>query len=107
MGRVTYIEFDGTPHTIELEDGASLMSGAVSNGIPGIDADCGGNCACATCHVHVDAKWTAEIGPPASESESELLQLAPDVRPDSRLSCQISMRAELDGVVVHLPEGQH
>ena len=106
MGRVTYIQFDGTPHTIELEDGATLMSGAVSNGVPGIDADCGGNCACATCHVHVDERWTGAVGPPASEAEGELLQLAPDVRPDSRLSCQIKMRAELDGVVVHLPEGQ-
>jgi ferredoxin, 2Fe-2S len=57
--------------------------------------------------VHVDANWTATVGPPASEAEDELLQLAPDVRPDSRLSCQIKMRAELDGVVVHLPEGQH
>ena len=107
MGRVTYIEFDGTPHTIELDEGSSLMSGAVANGIPGIDADCGGCCACATCHVHVDARWAPVVGPPASESENELLQLAPDVRPDSRLSCQIKMRAELDGVVVHLPEGQH
>jgi 2Fe-2S ferredoxin len=107
MGRVTYIEFDGTPHTIELDEGSSLMSGAVANGIPGIDADCGGCCACATCHVHVDARWAAVVGPPASESENELLQLAPDVRADSRLSCQINMRADLDGVVVHLPEGQH
>jgi 2Fe-2S ferredoxin len=107
MGRVTYVQFDGTPRTIELEEGASLMSGAVANGVRGIDADCGGSCACATCHVHVDANWTAVVGPPASEAEDELLQLAPDVRPDSRLSCQIKMRAELDGVVVHLPEGQH
>jgi 2Fe-2S ferredoxin len=107
MGRVTYVQFDGTPRTIELEEGASLMSGAVANGVPGIDADCGGSCACATCHVHVDAAWTAVVGLPASEAENELLQLAPDVRPDSRLSCQIKMRAELDGVVVHLPEGQH
>ena len=107
MGRVTYIEFDGTPHTVELDEGASLMSGAVSNGVRGIDADCGGNCACATCHVHVDAEWTTTVGPPASEAEAELLQLAPDVRPDSRLSCQVKMRADLDGVVVHLPEGQH
>jgi 2Fe-2S ferredoxin len=107
MGRVTYIRFDGTPHTIELDEGQSLMSGAVANGIPGIDADCGGSCACATCHVHVDEKWTAVVGPPASEAEGELLQLAPDVRPDSRLSCQVRMSAELDGVVVHLPEGQH
>jgi 2Fe-2S ferredoxin len=107
MGRVTYIEFDGTSHTIDLEEGASLMSGAVANGIPGIDADCGGSCACATCHVHVDSAWAATTGGPASEAEAELLQLAPEVRETSRLSCQIKMRAELDGIVVHLPEAQH
>jgi len=107
MGRVTYVEFNGERHSIEIEDGVSLMQGAVGNGIPGIDADCGGSCACATCHVHVDPAWTAQVGPPASEAESELLQLAPEVAADSRLSCQIKMRRELDGVVVHLPEAQH
>ena len=107
MGRVTYIEFNGTAHTIELPEGDSLMNGAVSNGIRGIDGDCGGSCACATCHVHVDPSWTTKVGPPASDIEAELLQLAPDVGTDSRLSCQIKMSAEIDGVVVHLPEGQH
>jgi len=107
MGRVTYIQFDGTRQNIELEEGASLMQGAIANGIRGIDADCGGSCACATCHVHVDAAWTDAVGPPASESEAELLQLAPEVKDDSRLSCQIKMRPDLDGVVVHLPEAQH
>ena len=107
MGRVTYIQYDGTAHTVTVEDGESLMSGAVSNGISGIDADCGGSCACATCHVHVDAAWTARVGGPGSEAEAELLQLAPEVRDDSRLSCQIAMRPELDGVIVHLPEAQH
>jgi len=107
MGRVTYIQFDGTAHTVTVDEGESLMSGAVSNGIRGIDADCGGSCACATCHVHVDAAWTAAVGGPATEAEAELLQLAPEVRDDSRLSCQITMRPELDGVIVHLPEAQH
>jgi 2Fe-2S ferredoxin len=92
---------------VELEDGISLMQGAVANGIAGIDADCGGSCACATCHVHVAPEWTALVGPPASDSEMELLQLAPEVAADSRLSCQIKMRPELDGVIVHLPEAQH
>jgi 2Fe-2S ferredoxin len=107
MRRVTFIEFDGTAHTVALEDGDSLMRGAVSNGVPGIDADCGGECACATCHVHVDSAWTTRVGAPSSEAEAELLQLAPEVRIESRLSCQIKMRPELDGVVVHLPEAQH
>jgi ferredoxin, 2Fe-2S len=107
MGRVTYVQFDGTPQTIELEDGASLMSGAVANGIRGIDADCGGSCACATCHVHVAPDWTRAVGGPATEGEAELLQLAPEVKEDSRLSCQIKMRPDLDGIVVHLPEAQH
>jgi 2Fe-2S ferredoxin len=107
MGRVTYIGHDGTAHTLELVDSMSLMEGAISNGIPGIDADCGGNCACATCHVHVAAAWLARVGPPATAAEAELLQLAPEVRPDSRLSCQIKMREELDGIIVHLPEAQH
>ena len=107
MGRVTYIQFDGTRNTIELPDGDSLMSGAIANGIRGIDADCGGSCACATCHVHVDEQWVAAVGGPATEAEAELLQLAPEVKEDSRLSCQIKMRPDLDGVVVHLPEAQH
>jgi 2Fe-2S ferredoxin len=107
MGRVTYIEFDGTVHTVEVEDGASLMSGAVANGVPGIDADCGGSCACATCHVHVHPEWTSSVGGPATEAEGELLQLAPEVRDSSRLSCQIKMSAALDGIIVHLPEAQH
>jgi 2Fe-2S ferredoxin len=107
MGRVTYIQYDGASHTVEVPEGESLMTGAVSNGIRGIDADCGGSCACATCHVHIDSTWMQAVGGPASEAEAELLQLAPEVREDSRLSCQIKMRADLDGVVVHLPEAQH
>jgi 2Fe-2S ferredoxin len=107
MGRVTYIQHDGTAHTLDVADGTSVMEGAVSNGIKGIDGDCGGACSCATCHVHVDAAWTARVGPPASEAEAEMLQLAPEYRPDSRLSCQIKMRAELEGLIVHLPESQH
>jgi ferredoxin, 2Fe-2S len=104
---VTYIEFTGAAHTVEVENGDSLMRGALANGIPGIDADCGGECACATCHVHVDSAWTPTVGSPSSEAEAELLQLAPEVSNTSRLSCQIKMRPELDGVVVHLPEAQH
>lgn len=107
MGRVTYIEHGGKTHVVELADGTSLMEGAIANGVRGIDGDCGGGCSCATCHVHVDPAWTTRVGPPASEPEAEMLQLAPEFRPDSRLSCQIKMRAELDGIIVHLPESQH
>ena len=106
MGRVTYIEFDGTQRVVELADGTSLMQGALANGVRGIDGDCGGSCACATCHVHVAAPWSEIVGPPASEIESELLQLSADAAPDSRLACQIKMRSELDGVVVHVPQFQ-
>lgn len=107
MGRVIYIEFDGTKRAVDLDDGVSLMEGAITNGIRGIDGDCGGHCACATCHVHVDAAWSEIVGPTASEEESELLQLSAEVAPDSRLACQVKMRSELDGVVVHVPEFQH
>ena len=107
MGRVTYVEHDGTAHTLELAEGTSLMEAAVANGVRGIDGDCGGCCSCATCHVHVAASWTGRVGPPASAGEAEMLQLAPEFRPDSRLSCQIKMHAELDGLIVHLPEAQH
>jgi 2Fe-2S ferredoxin len=106
MGRVTYLEFDGTAHAVELENGISVMEGAVRNGIPGIDGDCGGMRACATCHVHVVPDWEKIVGGPGDE-ENELLDLAPERDSASRLSCQIIMSAELDGVVVQMPEGQH
>ena len=107
MGRVTYVEHNGTEHAIDLEEGLSVMEGAVSNGIPGIDADCGGQCACATCHVHLPPEWLARIGGPHSEQEDELLELAPERNEGSRLSCQIMMSPEIDGLVVHMPEAQH
>lgn len=107
MGRVTYVEHNGAEHVIELADGLSVMEGAVSNGIPGIDADCGGQCACATCHVIIPPEWLAKTGGPASEQEDELLELAPERHDNSRLSCQITMSPELDGLIVHMPEAQH
>jgi 2Fe-2S ferredoxin len=106
MGRVTYIEYDGTRHTVELPDGTTLMMGAVENGIPGIDGDCGGCAACGTCHVHVHADWLGAVGP-ASDAERDMLQFADGAGEDSRLACQIRMRGELDGIIVHLPESQH
>ena len=106
MPRVTYIEFNGTEHIVEANSGDSLMETAVSNEVPGIDADCGGGCACATCHVYVDDAWLAQTGE-ASPMETSMLQLAEGVGDNSRLSCQISLNESLDGLVVKMPESQH
>ncbi|MCB4820500.1 2Fe-2S iron-sulfur cluster-binding protein [Roseicella aerolata] len=106
MPHVTYIEHNGTEHRIELEEGLSVMRGAVDNGVPGIDADCGGECACATCHVYVEEPWLAKTGTP-DEQEASMLSFAATAQPNSRLSCQITMSAALDGLVVRLPEAQH
>ena len=99
MPQVTYIEHDGTEHRIEVEDGLSVMRGAVDNGVPGIDADCGGQCACATCHVFVDEAWLARTGGKGEQEES-MLSFAATAQPNSRLSCQIEMTAALDGLRV-------
>ena len=108
MPKVTYIEYDGTPHEVEVPVGLSVMRGAVDNNVPGIDADCGGECACATCHVYVDPAWLDLIGTPEPGSqEASMLSFAAVAEPNSRLSCQIPMREELDGLVVRMPEGQH
>jgi 2Fe-2S ferredoxin len=108
MANVTYIEFDGTAHEIDVPIGSSVMCGAVDNNVPGIDADCGGECACATCHVYVDAAWLKKTGLPGPESqEANMLSFAAVAQPDSRLACQIKMTEELAGLVVRMPEGQH
>jgi len=104
--KVTYIENSGKVHTIEVAEGWSLMEGAVKHLIPGIDADCGGACACATCQVYVAPEWEERL-PPKSEMEETMLDFAPDVRPESRLSCQLRMTADLDGIVLKLPKTQH
>ena len=106
MPQVTYIEHNGTEHRIELEAGQSVMQGAVNNNIPGIDADCGGECACATCHVYVEGDWLPRTGTPG-EQEASMLSFAATAQPNSCLSCQIRMSEELDGLVVRLPEAQH
>ncbi len=106
MSKITYIEHNGTAHTIEVRNGLSVMEGAVKNNIPGIDADCGGACACATCHVYVDAAWTEKTGK-ASSMEESMLDFAADVEPNSRLSCQIKVTDALDGLIVRMPENQH
>lgn len=108
MPKVTYIEHDGTEHLVEVPPGLSVMRGAVSNNVPGIDADCGGECACATCHVYVDPQWLALTGMPQPDSmEASMLSFAAAAEPSSRLSCQITMTETLDGLVVRMPEGQH
>ena len=106
MPQVTYIEHNGTEHRIELEPGKSVMQGAFDNGIPGIDADCGGECACATCHVYVQEPWLARTGTPG-EQEASMLSFAATKQDNSRLSCQIPMTEALDGLVVRMPEAQH
>lgn len=106
MAKITYIEHDGTEHVVDVPTGLSVMEGAVNNMIPGIDADCGGACACATCHVYVDEKWLDKIEP-KEDMEQTMLDFAPEVHENSRLSCQIKVTEELDGLVVRLPESQH
>ncbi|GGE00851.1 (2Fe-2S) ferredoxin [Polymorphobacter glacialis] len=106
MAHVTYIEFNGTPHTVDVADGVSLMEGALQNGVPGIDGDCGGNAACATCHVYVADGWMGKIGE-RSESEEAMLDLADGLQENSRLACQIFASDGLEGLVVSMPESQH
>lgn len=106
MAKITYVEHDGTEHVVDVADGLSIMEGAVNNMIPGIDADCGGACACATCHVYVDEKFADKIEP-KEDMEQTMLDFAPDVKDTSRLSCQIKVSDALDGMVVKMPESQH
>ncbi|HEY8564051.1 MAG TPA: 2Fe-2S iron-sulfur cluster-binding protein [Beijerinckiaceae bacterium] len=105
MVKITFIEANGTARTVEAEEGATVMETAIRNGVPGIDAECGGACACATCHVYVEESWREAVGEP-QPMEEDMLDFASDVRPTSRLSCQIRVRAALDGLTVHMPERQ-
>lgn len=108
MPEVNYVEAGGTGHCIEVPEGENVMRGALYNGIEGVVGECGGGLSCATCHVYVDDAWTGRAGGPASSAEEELLEsAASEVRPTSRLSCQIVMTPALDGLVVHLPENQY
>jgi 2Fe-2S ferredoxin len=106
MAKITYIEFNGTKHFVEVQAGMTVMEGAVKNNVPGVDAECGGACACATCHVYVDPNWTARAGE-RGELEASMLEIAYNLQPNSRLSCQIRVTEELDGLEVNLPESQH
>lgn len=105
MPKITYIEHDGTEHVVDAEVGMTVMEAAVKNNVPGIEAECGGACACATCHVYVDPAWKDRTGT-AEEMEEDMLDFAFDVRETSRLSCQIKVTPELDGLVVRVPEKQ-
>lgn len=105
MPKITFVDFTGQARTVEAENGATVMEAAIRNNVPGIDAECGGACACATCHVYVTQEWLEKVGEPES-MEEDMLDFAFDVRPNSRLSCQIRVRAELDGLVVTTPKQQ-
>ena len=106
MPKITYIEHNGKEHVVDVPEGWSVMEGAVKNLIPGIDADCGGACACATCHVYVDPAWLSKLHA-KEDMEETMLDFAQDLEPNSRLSCQIKVTAELDGLVVRMPKSQH
>lgn len=106
MAKVTFIAPDGTERTVDIANGQTVMEGAVKHLVPGIDADCGGACACATCHVYVDPAWWEKTGGP-NAMEASMLDFAQDVEERSRLSCQISVTDALDGLIVRTPESQH
>lgn len=105
MAKITYVTADGASHEIEAPNGTTVMENAVKNGIAGIEAECGGACACATCHVYVDEAWTEIVGPPEA-MEEDMLDFAWEQKPNSRLSCQIKVTDELDGLIVRIPEQQ-
>ncbi len=102
MAKITYIEHNGKSHTVDVANELSVMEGAVQSNIPGIDADCGGACACATCHVYVDEKWFDKLKK-KDDTEQDMLDLAYQPNKFSRLSCQITVTDELDGLVVKMP----
>ena len=105
MEKLTFKQPDGSEQTVEAAPGVTVMEAAKLNLVPGIEAECGGACACATCHVYVDPAWVEKTGKP-SEMEEDMLNFAFDVRETSRLSCQIKVSDELDGLVVEVPEKQ-
>ena len=106
MPKITYIEHSGENHTIEVRNGLTVMEGAVQNNIPGIDADCGGSMACATCHVYVKEEWFDKLDK-KEDGEDDMLDTAYEPNKNSRLSCQLIVSEKLDGLIVHLPEKQN
>ena len=105
MAKITYVEHSGKPHTIQIQNGLTVMEGAVQNNIPGIDADCGGSMACATCHVYVKEGWFNKL-PKKEDGEEDMLDMAYEPRKISRLSCQLIVSDELEGLVINLPVKQ-
>ena len=105
MAKITYIEQSGKKRTVEVENGLTIMEGAIQNNIPGIDADCGGSMACATCHVYVEKSWLDKL-PKAEEAETDIIDMAFEHKKNSRLSCQIIVSDELDGLIVNTPNKQ-
>ncbi len=106
MSKIIFIAHNGTRREVEATEGQSLMQAAIDNLVPGIDADCGGACACATCHVHIEQPWLDKL-PPMAAGERAMLEAVSDPSPSSRLSCQISFQAGLDGIEVRTPASQH
>ena len=105
MPKITFVDFEGNQSEVVAKAGYSLMDAAVINGVEGIDADCGGACACATCHVYISEQWSELVGKP-EELEAEMLDVAEEVKESSRLSCQVKITEEMDGLIVHTPESQ-
>jgi ferredoxin, 2Fe-2S len=106
MPKITFIAFNGSRRSVEVPAGTTLMRAATDNRVDGIDGDCGGNCACATCHVYVDPIWSHRTGA-RNAAEEEMLNLVSELRDTSRLACQITLDDSLDGLTVNLPESQH
>src|ERR1700691_4741216 len=106
MAQVTYIEPDGARRTLTLAAGTSVMRGAVDAGLEGLEAQCGGNCACATCHCYVQAQWLDKLKPPSDDEQFMLGNVAAERRPNSRLSCQLIVEDSLDGLTVQFPDRQ-
>ena len=105
MPNITFIDYQGESRTVDASNGDTVMEAATSNDIPGIDADCGGACACATCHIYISPDWTEVVGGP-EELEAEMLEVAEEVKENSRLACQIHITDEMEGLVVTTPESQ-
>ena len=105
MVNITFIDMEGAARTVEAEIGSTVMESAIRHGVPGIEAECGGACACSTCHVYIEDAWREKVGEP-SPMEEDMLDFAYGVKPNSRLSCQIKVREDLDGLTVRTPERQ-